>query len=83
MHTKTTRIVLASILITGFLAAFPVEPFDMHSNIGHMVEEKIAEMNKQSGDDLGNLGYPDLANAKEPSSGTSNDVDSPNTQDCR
>jgi len=83
MHSKTTKIMLIALLATGFLAAFPIEPFDMHNTIGELIQEKIAETNKHSSQNPADHVWNPKDNPSSESKETSNDVDTGNSADCR
>lgn len=80
MNLFTTKIILASLLVSGALAAFPIEPFDMHCTIGHFIEEKLAEMTNRGREDI--ISPVDNSSSSD-NKETSNDVDTGNSQDCR
>lgn len=82
MHTKITKLVLIALTCTGILAAFP-EPFDMHCTIGHMVEEKLAEMQRRGSENPEDVIQSIKDQVANLSKETSNDVDVGNSQDHR
>lgn len=91
MNTLTTKIILGSIVISGALAAFPIEPFDMHNDLPHKIQEYMDAKQANASQDprdwsLKNThiiiefeGSSRSSNDRE----TSNDVDTGNSQDCR
>ena len=84
-HTTTTKITLIALCATGILAAFP-EPFDMHSTIHELVEEKMQERTKYDPDvflkDAIKNDLPDTSSSKDTES-CSIDVDRSSDTDCR
>ena len=71
------------------LVAFP-EPFDMHSSLGHLIDEALEKQNQMASQDpaeyakgLENKAMDLVNRSRSDSKETSNDINRPDPSDCR